>query len=139
MSKTIDVPCPPRSQGFPLLLLCVLSAVPGLAGGSDVQPAAEGASAASAAADAGAAKPASVQAAEPSETPRQRAEGLAKRYGYTLVERDGDYLFCKEQAVTASRVRKQRRCVSEDQMQLEATSAVEVLDKVNKGFTPQTP
>jgi len=68
-----------------------------------------------------------------------RLKALAKRYGYTMVEKDGNTLFCKEQGVTASRVRKQKRCVDEDQMELEAQNASDILDKVNRGFTPNSP
>lgn len=131
-----------RAVVFPAL--CGLLSFAGLAASalassSDVPPTAAVVPATSEAVATDASKPANATAAQPAEDPRQQAQALAKRYGFTLVERDGEYLFCKEQAVTASRVRKQRRCVSEDQMQLEAQNASEVLDKVNKGFTPRTP
>lgn len=82
---------------------------------------------------------ATASAADAAAAEKARLHALAKRYGYTIVEKDGDTLFCKEQSVTASRVRKQKRCVDEDQMKLEAQNASDVLDKVNRGFTPNSP
>jgi hypothetical protein len=78
-----------------------------------------------------------TQQADAPKVGQEDPAALAKRYGYTVVKQDGETLYCKTQRATGSRVQKQRRCVTEEQMELEATNASEVLDKVNKGFTPQ--
>ena len=77
-------------------------------------------------------------AAKYAEDERRRARDFARRNGYILHYQDGQYMFCREaDGVTGSRVKKQRRCINREQAELERTTAREVTDKVNSGFTPQ--
>lgn len=113
---------------LPALLSAVFFAVPVLATAAD---------------SSAAATPANAPAPASAEERQQRVEGLARREGYRRMDRDGQRLYCKEEEMTGSRVRRQRTCYTEDQLELELDlqkdTAREVLDKGLRGFTPNTP
>jgi hypothetical protein len=66
-----------------------------------------------------------------------RAKEFAKRYRYRVEMRGDTVMLCREEKATGSRVRAQRRCVTEDAARQEAENAVELLDRTNRGFTPR--
>lgn len=66
-----------------------------------------------------------------------QAKEFAKRYGYRMETRGDTIMFCREEKTTGSRVRVQRRCVTEDAARQEAENATQLLDRANRGFTPR--
>ncbi len=59
------------------------------------------------------------------------------------MQRDGQQVYCKEEDILGTRVRRQRTCVTEDQLEVQLDQqkdvAREVLDKGLQGFTPNRP
>jgi hypothetical protein len=132
---------PQAAQQFAWLTRVALSAM--AAAFCAVAPMAMAAGDSPAAATAADSAAAQSPAATISPEQRQRIQQLAGREGYRLYERDGERLYCKDEALTGTRARRVRNCVTEDRLQLqldlEHANSRAILDKGLQGFTPRTP
>jgi hypothetical protein len=127
-------------RGAPALLCAAVAATPALGRATESAPATP---AAPAAAPAATPATANSAAARQAEERRKRVEFIAQREGYKIIEKDGERLYCMDDYVLGSRVRKQRTCLNEEQLEihldLDSAAAREILDKGLRGFTPNRP